>query len=75
MESGQTNFELITSDILKSKLEIILEKIHILCEEIGPKITDIGLLREQAQIFYAILEKRGEAPEYKAPINEVPKTK
>ncbi len=64
------NLELVDSQLLKSKFDGIYLQIHTLCKEVGPKIEQIGKLREQAQIFYNELEKRGEAPKYEPPLGE-----
>jgi hypothetical protein len=61
--------DLSTDDLsdLRSRLEKVLTRVEFLFSEIGPRMKEIGHLREEASLIYTELERRGvvkkDAPE------------
>jgi hypothetical protein len=63
----------LTIDEIKEKLGKIFELTDSICREVGPKISQLGELRQEIQLIEHELYKRGELPKYEPPLNEISK--
>lgn len=49
----------INQNDLRNRLESVLSSLDILFKDIGPKLQEIGSLREEAALIYEELKERG----------------
>ncbi len=64
------NLETVHDDDLKKRLDMILVKIHSICQDLAPKVEQLGRHREEAAIIYDELFKRGVVPKYEPGVVE-----
>lgn len=61
------SLEIATEEELKRRLDVVMTRIHVICQEIAPKLEQIGKYREEAQVIYDELHRRGLVPAYQPP--------